>query len=78
MGKRVNQPLEHRGEEIFDKSLIFIVVETGQISTQSPAEELSLAPGALHQDLLTVIHLNNKQTDNDPTDMNGSNILNIK
>lgn len=68
MGKRVNQPLEHRGKEMFDKSLIFIVMETGQISTQSPAEELSLGPGALHQDLLTVIHLNNKQTDHNPTD----------
>lgn len=78
MAKRVNQPLEHDGEEIFDKSLIFIVMETGQISTQSPAKELSLAPGALHRDLLTVKHLNNKKTDNDPTDMNGSNILNIK
>lgn len=53
---------------MFDKSLIFILMETGQISTQSPAEELSLGPGALHQDLLTVIHLNNKQTDHDPTD----------
>lgn len=62
MGKHVNQPLEHPGEEVFDKSLIFIVMETGQIRTQSPAEELSLGPGALHQDLLIVIHLNNNQT----------------
>lgn len=51
------QPFKHGTEELLNKHLLLIVVETGQLSPKGLAEEVSLNPGTLHQDFLIVEHL---------------------
>lgn len=51
------QPFKHGGEELLNKHLLLILVETGQVSPQGLAEEVGFYPGTLHQDFLIVEHL---------------------
>lgn len=51
------QPFKHGTEELLNKHLLLIVVETGQLSPEGLAEEVRFHPGAFHQDLLVVEHL---------------------
>lgn len=51
------QPFEHGTEQLLNKHLLLIVVETGQLSSEGLAEEVCFDPGAFHQDFLIVEHL---------------------
>ncbi len=51
------QPFKHGTEELLNKHLLLIVVETGKLSPEGLAEEVCLHPGTLHQDFLIMEHL---------------------
>lgn len=51
------QPFKYGTEELLNKHLLLIVVETGQLSPEGLAEEVCFHPRALHQDFLIVEHL---------------------
>lgn len=55
------QPFEHGTEELLNKHLLLIVVETGQLSPEGLAEEVCFHPGTFHQDLLVVEYLRAQQ-----------------
>lgn len=55
--RRKYQPVKHGTEQLLNKHLLLIVVETGQLSPEGLAEEVCFHPGTLHQDFLIVEHL---------------------
>lgn len=57
------QPFKHVAEELLDKRLLLVMVETGQLGAEGLAEKVCLHPGAFHKDLLIVEDLEEKHVE---------------
>lgn len=55
--QRVRPPFKHVAEKIPQEDFLLVVDDTGKLSAQSLAEKVGLHPGAFHQDLLVMKHL---------------------